>query len=150
MTGAVLCAGPCDLCQSGLPAPVTEPATSKLSFAANVRPARGPVAAPSRRTRGPGQNAAKLSWKLSFIDGKPSIDGPQLILTAAGRSRVSGAASAASVATASWAIFSEATTCLGIILPPCRDLLNRIARFLIGINPNELQRYLLAAPLYLN
>src|SRR5439155_26786606 len=32
--------------QSGFPAPVTEPATSRLSFTANVKPANGPTAAP--------------------------------------------------------------------------------------------------------
>ena len=37
-----------DAFQSGLPPPVTCPATSKMSLAAKVRPARGPSAAPGR------------------------------------------------------------------------------------------------------
>src|SRR5262245_27255800 len=42
--------------QSGLPPPVGYPATSKRSFAANVRPASGPLGAPWTCSGGPGTN----------------------------------------------------------------------------------------------
>jgi hypothetical protein len=56
-TGAVRWAGACSASQSGLPAPVTWPAMSNRSFAANVRPASGPVGAPFSRAVEMEQNA---------------------------------------------------------------------------------------------
>ena len=71
---AVRWAGPCVRRQSGLPAPVTCPATSKTSFAANIRPANGPIGAPSSRTRASGQNAPNGSLRAApLIDSVAPI-----------------------------------------------------------------------------
>src|SRR3984893_7143992 len=43
--------------QSGLPAPVTNPSTSKLSLAANLRPLSGPAGLPGNSTLAPEQKA---------------------------------------------------------------------------------------------
>src|SRR6266849_1345430 len=56
-TGALRAAGACSASQSGLPAPVTWPATSNRSFAAKVRPASGPCGAPFSRASEWVQNA---------------------------------------------------------------------------------------------
>src|SRR5471032_1285603 len=57
--------------QSWLPPPVGTPATSNRSLAAKVRPASGPPALPSMRTRGPGTKApmSSLMEEASLLGG---------------------------------------------------------------------------------
>src|ERR1700757_2474942 len=61
-TGGGRAAGGCGASQSGLPAPVTWPAMSNRSFAAKVRPASCPPAAPCKRAAEWVQNAFSESY----------------------------------------------------------------------------------------
>ncbi len=57
-------------CQSGLPPPVGQPATSIRSFTAKLRPASGPFRAPANTQRGPGTKAFKGSSVIGWSSAR--------------------------------------------------------------------------------
>src|SRR3984893_19412301 len=72
-TGAVRDAGGCSASQSGLPAPVTWPAMSNRSLAANLRPESGRPGAPCNRAVEWGQKPFKGSRRGVFTVGFSSV-----------------------------------------------------------------------------